>query len=54
MAKTKPYEGSLLDKREDKLGAKKLGKSLKAYEKTSRDKREDRIGSKKQRNRQMM
>lgn len=45
----KKHEGSAADLREDKKGAKAMGKSLKDYEKTARDKREDKAGAKKKR-----
>ena len=40
------FEGSPKDKKEDKKGAKKEGKSLKAFEKSPKDKKEDKKGEK--------
>lgn len=45
--KTKSYEGSSKDLKEDKAGAKKLGISAAAYEKTAKDRAQDRAGQKK-------
>jgi len=38
------FEGSKKDIRQDKVGAKKLGVSMKAYENTARDKAQDKAG----------
>lgn len=47
MAKrTRSYEGSPADMRQDKKGAKKLGMSLGKYESSARDRKEDAAGQK--------
>ena len=40
----KKFEGSEADRKSDKVGAKKLGMSLKKYEKTAEDRRKDKAG----------
>jgi hypothetical protein len=42
--KSKSYEGSPKDIREDKAGAKKAGMSMKAYENTAKDRAQDKAG----------
>lgn len=46
MAKAAKYEGSPLDRRKDKAGAKKAGMSMRAWEKSDADKKADAKGQK--------